>query len=221
MPVRRRVRVALADPVLREALLEQLNQTPGLQGVDGGARPAPGEAEGPPPDAAVVDAEAVEAWPDPACPVIGIGPPAPGRPGLLPLPLRMGDLATRLQGAIRDSRGLGRYRIGGAEFEPGRCRIRGAAGDVHTLTERESDMLLHLCRSGGRQVPRDELLDMVWGYSSLAETHTVETHAWRLRSILAEAGCEGALRTGEAGYRIVPPPVPVPPPPVTSPPGAG
>lgn len=208
MPARRRVWVTLANRVLREALIEQLNDTPGLQAVDGGSG-ASGVPEGPPPDAALVDAAQQGEFDGAAFPVLGIGR---GRAGecrsTVELPFRAGDLVARIQAAILESRDcLGRYRIELAEFDHGRACIRDGTGGVLGLTAMECEMLLHLCRSGVRAVPRNELLDVVWGYSSLAETHTVETHIWRLRSILGKAGCGEVLRTGEGGYRLEPPAV--------------
>ena len=206
MPAKRRVWVAIANRVLRDALVEQLNDTPGLQAQDGesGASDVP---DSPPPDAALVDAARLGEHDGTAFPVFGIGRgPAGGRGAVIELPLRAGNLAARIQAAILESRDrFGRYRIGSAEFDHGEASIRNAAGEARGLTAMESEMLLHLCRAGAREVSREELLHAVWGYSALAETHTVETHIWRLRSILAETGCGGTLRTGESGYRLEPP----------------
>jgi hypothetical protein len=49
------------------------------------------------------------------------------------------------------------------------------------LTEKEAAILLYLHRAAGRAVPRQELLDEVWGYSRAVATHTLETHVYRLR----------------------------------------
>ena len=208
MPARRRVWVALANRVLREALIEQLNDTPGLQAVDGGSG-ASGVPDSPPPDAALVDVSRQGEFDGAAFPVLGIGRgPAGDCHAMNELPLRAGDLVARIQAAILESRDrLGCYRIGTVEFDLGQACIRKGEGGAFGLTAMECEMLLHLCRSGARSVPRNELLNAVWGYSSLVETHTVETHIWRLRSILGEAGCGDVLRTGEGGYRLEPPAV--------------
>ena len=208
MPARRRVWILLANRVLREALIEQLNETPGLQAVDGGSG-ATGVPDSPPPDAALVDASHRGDFDGAAFPVLGIGRgPAGDRRSTIELPVRAGDLVARIQAAILESRDrLGCYLIGKAEFDHSQACIRKAEGGALGLTAMECEMLLHLCRSGARAVPRNELLNTVWGYSSLAETHTVETHIWRLRSVLGEAGCGEVLRTEEGGYRLEPPAV--------------
>ena len=52
------------------------------------------------------------------------------------------------------------------------------------LTERESDLLLFM--NNNKKVSLKELQKNVWGYSSDLETHTVETHIYRLRKKMLE-----------------------------------
>ena len=47
------------------------------------------------------------------------------------------------------------------------------------LTERESDLILFI--NSNKKASLKELQKKVWGYSSDLETHTVETHIYRLR----------------------------------------
>ncbi len=189
--------------------MEQLDDTPGLEALDGGAG-AGRMPSGPLPDAALVDADRLESYRDGPVPAIGIGRPAAAGDPVLRLPLRIGDAVARIHAAVRASRDRrARFRVGPAEFDHRERCVRSAGGRTGTLTAMESEMLLHLCRSGARAATRDELLRAVWGYSALAETHTVETHVWRLRSVLDEAGCGGILRRDEGGYRLDPAAVPL------------
>ena len=48
------------------------------------------------------------------------------------------------------------------------------------LTEKESSILIFLKQSKD-PVKIDQLQEKVWGYNSELETHTVETHVYRLR----------------------------------------
>ena len=59
-------------------------------------------------------------------------------------------------------------------------RIISSKGDELKLTEREIDIILFL---NEKKVPQsvDNLQNEVWRYSSTLETHTVETHIYRLR----------------------------------------
>ncbi len=54
-------------------------------------------------------------------------------------------------------------------------------GEPRTLTAREFDLLHHLASSPGRVYTRDQLMEMVWGYSFSADTSTVTVHVRRLR----------------------------------------
>ena len=49
------------------------------------------------------------------------------------------------------------------------------------LTEKETNILKFLYRAAGKPVPRQVLLNEVWGYNSAVTTHTLETHIYRLR----------------------------------------
>jgi DNA-binding response OmpR family regulator len=54
-------------------------------------------------------------------------------------------------------------------------------GEPRTLTAREFDLLHHLASSPGRVYTRDQLMEMVWGYTFSADTSTVTVHVRRLR----------------------------------------
>tara|TARA_B100001559_G_C16179129_1_gene474547 strand:- start:105 stop:668 length:564 start_codon:yes stop_codon:yes gene_type:complete len=49
-----------------------------------------------------------------------------------------------------------------------------------SLTEKEADIIIFL-KNSKKSVSIDELQTHVWGHSSKLETHTVETHIYRLR----------------------------------------
>jgi len=54
-------------------------------------------------------------------------------------------------------------------------------GEPVTLTAREFDLLHHLASSPGRVYTRDQLMELVWGYTFSADTSTVTVHVRRLR----------------------------------------
>jgi two-component system phosphate regulon response regulator PhoB len=56
-----------------------------------------------------------------------------------------------------------------------------------TLTLTEFKLLITLAGRPGRMQSRERLLQDVWGYSSDADTRTVDTHITRLRSKLGDA----------------------------------
>ena len=53
------------------------------------------------------------------------------------------------------------------------------------LTERETNLIIYLKKSSS-PVKIDELQREVWGYNNKLETHTVETHIYRLRKKIKE-----------------------------------
>ena len=52
------------------------------------------------------------------------------------------------------------------------------------LTEKESDLILFI--NSSKKVSLKKIQKIVWGYSSDLETHTVETHIYRLRKKMLE-----------------------------------
>ena len=70
------------------------------------------------------------------------------------------------------------------------------------LTEKESALLRMLHDSGG-VVGREALLREVWGYGARVETHTLETHIYRLRQkIESDPSHPQILITREDGYSL-------------------
>ena len=70
------------------------------------------------------------------------------------------------------------------------------------LTERETDMILFLNNSN-KPVNIETLEKEIWQHSSELETHTVETHIYRLRKkIKAEFGNDDLIKSNKNGYTI-------------------
>jgi DNA-binding response OmpR family regulator len=70
------------------------------------------------------------------------------------------------------------------------------------LTEKESNIILYISNST-KPVSVEELQLNVWGYHSDLETHTVETHVYRLRKkILASFDDNDFINSEKNGYQI-------------------
>ena len=70
------------------------------------------------------------------------------------------------------------------------------------LTEKEINTITYLSKSN-KPVSIDELQEKVWSYQSDMETHTVETHIYRLRKkIKAEFGNDELIKSNKDGYTI-------------------
>ena len=71
-----------------------------------------------------------------------------------------------------------------------------------SLTEKESDIILFL-KNSQKPVSIDELQTKVWGHSSKLDTHTVETHIYRLRKkIHNKFNNDNFILSTKSGYTI-------------------
>ena len=70
------------------------------------------------------------------------------------------------------------------------------------LTEKEINTITYLSKSK-KPVSIDELQSKVWSYQSVVETHTVETHIYRLRKkILISFNDKEFIISKKNGYQI-------------------
>jgi DNA-binding response OmpR family regulator len=77
------------------------------------------------------------------------------------------------------------------------------AEPVIRLTEKESRILALLSENRGKSVDRQTLLDQIWAYADTVETHTLETHIYRLRQkIEHNPATPEILLTDGQGYRL-------------------
>jgi DNA-binding response OmpR family regulator len=83
-----------------------------------------------------------------------------------------------------------------------RDRRAVTAGDMRLpLTAREFDILALVAWREGRVVPRDEILEAVWGDASERAAASFDVLVARIRRKLAERGVRDALRTvRQVGY---------------------
>jgi DNA-binding response OmpR family regulator len=99
-------------------------------------------------------------------------------------PFRANELLARLQAQLRrfDTSEEAVFTIGPYTFRPAAKLLIGADKKPPLrLTSKEVGILKFLYRNAKRVVSRQELLDTVWGYNAGVETHTLETHVYRLR----------------------------------------
>src|SRR6059058_613815 len=89
---------------------------------------------------------------------------------------------------------------GPISIDPARHEVRVDGKQVH-LTSLEFKLLRVLMQRRGRVQDRDRLLNEVWGYESVIDTRTVDTHVRRLREKLGKPG--DAIETVRGfGYRL-------------------
>jgi DNA-binding response OmpR family regulator len=120
-------------------------------------------------------------------------------------PFRFHVLMARVNAHLRtrDRSEEATYRIGPYTFRPSAKLLLDANEQKIRLTEKETNILKFLYRSG-ETVPRETLLHEVWGYNPAVTTHTLETHIYRLRQkIEINPGDARILITESGGYRLM------------------
>jgi two-component system phosphate regulon response regulator PhoB len=114
------------------------------------------------------------------------------------------ELVLRVNAILRRGKGDAseekRISIGSITLDPARHQV-DVAGRPVRLTSVEFKLLSMLMRRQGRVQERDRLLNEVWGYESVIDTRTVDTHVRRLRKKLGKAA--NSIETVRGfGYRI-------------------
>ena len=120
-------------------------------------------------------------------------------------PVRLGTLLSRIDSHWTQDADAQVLALGPYEFVPAEQLLRDVAtGAVIRLTELERKLLSYLAATDGGLIDRDQLLENVWGYNVGADTHTVETHIWRLRQKIETDDPESRFLVTEAGgYRLL------------------
>src|SRR5207247_5911721 len=93
-----------------------------------------------------------------------------------------------------------RLSAGPITIDPARHEVL-VSGKAVELTSLEFKLLRTLMQRRGRVQERDRLLNEVWGYETVIDTRTVDTHVRRLREKLGRAG-EVVETVRGFGYRV-------------------
>jgi DNA-binding response OmpR family regulator len=116
-------------------------------------------------------------------------------------------LVARVKAILRrtdgTARGVRPIEVGELRIDPRRREATVAGRDLG-LRAREFDLLAALARDPGVVLPRDNLLEDVWGTDFPGETRTVDVHVPEVRRTLAPDGPPIETLRG-VGYRLVPP----------------
>ncbi len=113
------------------------------------------------------------------------------------------EIALRIKAILRRGHGEAAeepLQIGAITLDAARHAV-SVNGKPLRLTSVEFKLLSMLMQRRGRVQGRDRLLNEVWGYETLIDTRTVDTHVRRLRKKLGKAA--GAIETVRGfGYRL-------------------
>ena len=123
-------------------------------------------------------------------------------------PFRLAELLARLRAQLRifENSEDAVFSIGPYTFRPSAKLLQDPVKNRRIrLTEKEAAILKFLYRAGAKAVPRQILLNEVWGYNAAVTTHTLETHIYRLRQkIEPDPSSARLLLTEGGGYRLDP-----------------
>jgi two-component system, OmpR family, response regulator MtrA len=123
-------------------------------------------------------------------------------------PFEVPELVARVRAALR--------RVGRREEEPAQLRLgplvidlagrsvtRDGDAEEIPLTRTEFELLVDLARHPGQVLPRDTLLDRIWGYDYLGDSRLVDVAIGRLRAKVEAdpASPELILTVRGAGYK--------------------
>ncbi len=99
------------------------------------------------------------------------------------------EVVARVKAAVRRSQvptATSRLVLGQVEVDRDAHKVRVDGTEVE-LTATEYDLLVHLMRSPGRVLSREQLLSEVWGYAAVVGTRTVDVHVAQVRAKLGDA----------------------------------
>ncbi len=117
-------------------------------------------------------------------------------------PFDVDELLARLRALLRrrPPRGSASLVVGDLQLNPDTHEVRREQRPID-LTQREFELLEYLMRNERIVVPRQRLLEEVWGYDPFATTNTIEVFVSNLRRKLEAGGEPRLLHTIRgAGY---------------------
>ena len=115
-------------------------------------------------------------------------------------PYRLQELLTRIRSAQEEvPQTLGFH---GFVFQP-RTRTLAHKASVLDLTDKESQLLQALLQAPQMTLSREALLKNIWGIEAGLNTHTLETHIYRLRAKFKELSGSEMIAATDKGYTMI------------------
>ena len=119
-------------------------------------------------------------------------------------PVGVLEFLARVEALLRRTQprtALGVSRFGDLEVDGDR-RTVAVGGEEIELSPLEFDLLNALAQRRGNLVSRAELLKEVWGYRSIVESRTVDTHIAKLRAKIDQGERSRIVTVRKKGYRL-------------------
>jgi len=131
-----------------------------------------------------------------ACPVIAIKNP----------PIRLSQLLEEITAQLQKPASDTLALAGGYSLQMRQKQlVHDASGKAVDLTDKEAQLLQSLARARSKSAAKDQLLKEVWGIEAVLDTHTLETHIYRLRGKCKELAGDDLIEAVDGGYKLAPP----------------
>jgi hypothetical protein len=134
-------------------------------------------------------------------PVVSVGPKA-GK-SALPIPLKLQDLIAQLREILQKAPSQATHIGKHYQLLPLQKELKTkASGKTVSLTDKEVQILQSLLAVKKEGMSKEALLKEIWGFDADMNTHTLETHIYRLREKFRELGEEQAIVAEGGGYAL-------------------
>ena len=119
-------------------------------------------------------------------------------------PIDVDEMVLRVGALLRRSRIINdrSLTLGSTKMELDSFSVTCGA-EVQTLPQKEFMLLYKLASYPGKIFTRNQLMDEIWGYDSVSDTHTVDVHIGRLRERFRDNGDFKITTIRGVGFKVV------------------
>lgn len=119
-------------------------------------------------------------------------------------PINLNEMLLRVQALLRRAQMISERRqaIGNTTLECDSLTVT-ADGKSEVLPQKEFMLLYKMVSYPGRIFTRQQLMDDIWGYDSVSDTHTVDVHIGRLRERFRDNTDFKIVTMRGVGYKVV------------------
>lgn len=122
---------------------------------------------------------------------------------VLKTPVKLRDALASIASLLKQSGSNDRAVAPGCVMSSRLKTLTHQSGKSVNLTDKEMQLAIALAGAGEQGITRDELLKNIWGIEADLNTHTLETHIYRLRAKFKDISGSETIIATESGYRLV------------------